>query len=235
MGDLYLIRHAQASFGKPDYDELSDLGLTQARLLADFFERTGRSFDALYCGEMKRHRDTAAALSQKPALFTGNPAPRLLSEFNEFDMATVVNRQLPLLLREKPSLEADLEKLFTDPHILYQVLNLSLSRWINNPEGLEGVETWPAFTRRVLDGLLKIIREAGRGKTIALVTSGGPLAALLQKALSLSDLEAIDLAWQIRNASVSTFKFSEDRFTLASYNSVAHLELQRDPSLITYR
>jgi hypothetical protein len=61
------------------------------------------------------------------------------------------------------------------------------------------------------------------------------LTALLQKALSLSDLEAIDLAWQVRNASVSTFKFSEDRFTLASYNSVAHLELQRDPSLITYR
>jgi broad specificity phosphatase PhoE len=235
MGDLYLIRHAQASFGKPDYDELSDLGLTQARLLADFFERTGRSFDALYCGEMKRHRDTAAALSQKPALFTGNPAPRLLSEFNEFDLATVVNRQLPLLLREKPSLEADLEKLFTDPHILYQVLNLSLSRWINNPEGLEGVETWPAFTRRVREGLSRIIRESGKGKTVALVTSGGPLAALLQKALSLPDLDAVDLAWQIRNASVSTFKFSEERLTLSSYNSVAYLELQRDPSLITYR
>jgi broad specificity phosphatase PhoE len=235
MGDLYIIRHAQASFGKPDYDELSELGLHQSRLLADFFEQTGRAFDALYCGEMKRHRDTAAALSQRPVLFSGDPAPRLLSEFNEFDMATVVNIQLPLLIREKPSLEADLQKLFTHPHILYRVLNLSLSRWINNPEGVEGVETWPAFTRRVREGLDRIIRESGKGKTVALVTSGGPLAALLQKALSLPDLDAVDLAWQIRNASVSTFKFTEQRFTLSSFNSVAFLELQRDPSLITYR
>jgi hypothetical protein len=45
----------------------------------------------------------------------------------------------------------------------------------------------------------------------------------------------VDLAWQIRNASVSTFKFSEQRFTLSSFNSVAYLEMQRDPSLITYR
>ena len=29
MGDLYLIRHAQASFGKPDYDELSELGFSR--------------------------------------------------------------------------------------------------------------------------------------------------------------------------------------------------------------
>jgi broad specificity phosphatase PhoE len=235
MGDLYLIRHAQASFGKPDYDELSERGFYQARLLADFFEQTGRTFEALYCGEMKRHRDTAAALSQKPALFSGNPEPRLLPEFNEFDMAMVVNLQLPRLIREKPSLEAELENLFTDPHVLYQVLNLTLSRWINNPEGLEGVETWPAFTRRVREGLNRIIRESGKGKTVALVTSGGPLAALLQKALSLPDLDAVDLAWQIRNASVSTFKFTEQRFTLSSYNSVAYLELQRDSSLITYR
>jgi broad specificity phosphatase PhoE len=235
MGDLYLIRHAQASFGKPDYDELSELGFRQARLLADFFEQTGRSFETLYCGEMKRHRDTARALSQKPALFSGSPELRLLPEFNEFDMATVVNLQLPRLIREKPSLEAELDNLFTDPHVLYRVLNLSLSRWINNPEGLEGVETWPAFTRRVREGLARIIRESGKGKTVALVTSGGPLAALLQKALSLPDLDAVDLAWQIRNASVSTFKFSEQRFTLASFNSVAYLELQRDPALITYR
>lgn len=129
----------------------------------------------------------------------------------------------------------DIEKLFTDSHALYRILNLTLSRWIDNPEGLEGVETWPAFTRRVFGGLRRIIQESGRGRTIALVTSGGPLAALLQKALNIPDMAAIDLAWQIRNASVSTFKFSEDRFTLASFNSVAHLEIHCDPGLITYR
>ncbi|MBI5585697.1 MAG: histidine phosphatase family protein [Deltaproteobacteria bacterium] len=235
MGDLYVVRHAQASFGKPDYDQLSELGFRQAGLLTEFLAQTGLRFEALYSGEMKRHLDTAQALVPRLNPDAAGAGLRIRAEFNEFDLAAVVNFQLPLLIRENPQLGQDMEALFTDPRALYRILNLSISRWINNPEGLAGVETWPAFTQRVWGGLEQIIRESGRGRTVALVTSGGPLAALLQKALNIPDLSAIDLAWQIRNASVSTFKFSVDRFSLASFNSVAHLEIRRDPALVTYR
>jgi broad specificity phosphatase PhoE len=235
MGDLYVVRHAQASFGKPDYDQLSELGFRQADLLADFLRQTGLQFEALYSGEMKRHVDTARALLSRLEPVSAAAGLRTRPEFNEFDMASVVNLQLPLLIRENPALGRDIDALFTDPHALYRILNITLARWINNPEGVEGVETWPAFTQRVWRGLASITGEAGRGRTIALVTSGGPLAALLQKALNIPDMSAIDLAWQIRNASVSTFKFSAGRFSLASFNSVAHLEIHRDPALITYR
>ena len=37
MSTLYMIRHGQASFGKEDYDKLSDGGLRQARILAHHF------------------------------------------------------------------------------------------------------------------------------------------------------------------------------------------------------
>jgi broad specificity phosphatase PhoE len=235
MGDLYVVRHAQASFGKPDYDQLSDLGFRQAGLLAEFAEQTGLQFAALYSGEMKRHIDTARALLPRLNPDAAGTGVSILPEFNEFDLAAVVNLQLPILIRENPSLGQDMEALFTDPRALYRILNLTIARWINNPEGVEGVETWPSFTQRVWRGLEKITQEAGRGRTIALVTSGGPLAALLQKALQVPHLAAIDLAWQIRNASVSTFKFSTGRFSLASFNSVAHLEIHRDPALVTYR
>jgi broad specificity phosphatase PhoE len=235
MGDLYVVRHAQASFGKPDYDQLSELGFRQGDLLAAFMEQTGLRFEAVYSGEMKRHVDTARALLPRLNPDRVGSGLRLRPEFNEFDMASVVNLQLPILIQENPALGTDIDALFTDPHALYRILNITLARWINNPEGVEGVETWPAFTRRVWRGLDQITGEAGRGRTIALVTSGGPLAALLQKALHIPDLSAIDLAWQIRNASVSTFKFSPGRFSLASFNSVAHLEIQKDHTLITYR
>jgi hypothetical protein len=35
MGVLYLVRHAQASFLEPNYDKLSTLGETQARVLGN--------------------------------------------------------------------------------------------------------------------------------------------------------------------------------------------------------
>ena len=39
MSELILIRHAQASFGHENYDNLSKLGHDQAALLGSFFEK----------------------------------------------------------------------------------------------------------------------------------------------------------------------------------------------------
>ena len=61
------------------------------------------------------------------------------------------------------------------------------------------------------------------------------MSAILKMALSLSDRETIQLSWQVRNASVSTFKYNRDRLTLSSFNNVAHLELSGEPELLTYR
>ncbi len=48
MSMIYLIRHGQASFGRENYDRLSDLGKRQARILAEFLLRTGFLPDAVY-------------------------------------------------------------------------------------------------------------------------------------------------------------------------------------------
>ena len=114
-------------------------------------------------------------------------------------------------------------------------MNRAILRWISDPDVGSGLETWAGFTQRVRKGINRVIEEAGQGKTVALVTSGGPISALLQIALSLSDQETIHLAWQLRNASVSIFKYNRKRLTLDSFNSVAHLEKEKDPTLITYR
>jgi hypothetical protein len=53
--------------------------------------------------------------------------------------------------------------------------------------------------------------------------------------LSLSDRETVQLSWQVKNASVSTFKYNRDRLTLSSFNNVAHLEISGEPGLVTYR
>ena len=44
MSLVYLVRHAQASFGARDYDRLSELGRQQARWLGDYFAGRGLRF-----------------------------------------------------------------------------------------------------------------------------------------------------------------------------------------------
>ena len=48
MGVIYLVRHAQASFGTADYDRLTPIGFTQAELLGAYFARRKIRFDAVY-------------------------------------------------------------------------------------------------------------------------------------------------------------------------------------------
>jgi len=235
LGELYVIRHAQASFGQADYDRLSELGFRQARLLEAFFSRIGTRFQSIYSGSLKRQVDTAEPLRSCFRPDVPQQELSLLPEFNEYDSSAVIRTQLPHLIREDPSLEQDLPRLQSDRRALQRILDRSLSRWMSAPEESEGLETWPAFNRRVQEGIARILSENGPGKTVALVTSGGPLSAILKMALSLSDRETIQLSWQVRNASVSTFKFNRERLTLSSFNNVAHLEINREPELLTYR
>ena len=58
MSELHLVRHAQASFGSANYDQLSDLGHQQSRLLGDYFQRRNMTFDRLIVGDMHRHHQT---------------------------------------------------------------------------------------------------------------------------------------------------------------------------------
>ena len=61
---------------------------------------------------------------------------------------------------------------------------------------------------------------------------GFPDAHLMHLALGTSFETTLELVWQVRNASLTEFMFTEGRFTLSTFNSVAHL---REPELWTYR
>ena len=60
---LWLVRHGQASFGKSDYDNLSELGHEQAYLLGKDLARRGVTPELLVSGSMKRHRQTLAEMA----------------------------------------------------------------------------------------------------------------------------------------------------------------------------
>ena len=62
MGQLYLVRHGQASFGKANYDELSRLGEQQAYWLGEYFQSLSLNFDRVVTGTLQRQQDTAKHL-----------------------------------------------------------------------------------------------------------------------------------------------------------------------------
>jgi broad specificity phosphatase PhoE len=49
MGQLYLIRHGQASFGAEDYDNLSELGHQQAQQLGAYFKQKNLYMNPCKC------------------------------------------------------------------------------------------------------------------------------------------------------------------------------------------
>ena len=59
MGNVFMIRHGQASAFEENYDRLSTLGERQARLLGETWARRGFKPDRVFTGPRMRHERTA--------------------------------------------------------------------------------------------------------------------------------------------------------------------------------
>jgi broad specificity phosphatase PhoE len=229
---LYVIRHGQASFGKGDYDRLSDLGKEQARILGSYLNGQAISFDAAYCGAMQRQQDTAglalAGMDSPPEL-------TVLPQINEYDSEAIMEALLPGLVEDEPGLGKLVPKLRSDRRAFQALYEATMLRWISGRYEVGFAETWQGFHERLAKGIAQVRAENGRGRTAALFTSGGPISGVMKLALDLSDEVALRLTWVIRNASVSSFYYDHERLTLSQFNRTGHLERAGDPELITYR
>jgi broad specificity phosphatase PhoE len=236
MSMIYMIRHGQASFGKEDYDKLSPLGTKQARILAQHLLDTGFSPDAVYSGTMARQMGTAQeVLSAYRAARRHVPRLETLSGFDEYNTASIVKALFPDMVRDDPSLNDELPKMYTSKDSFKRVFEGAMLRWVTGAFDTPEFESWGALKARVAESLQLITKTHAKGKTIAVFTSGGAIAASLAHVLGISGERAMRLNWQLVNSSESRFMYNEERITLAGFNSIAHLELAGDPTLITYR
>lgn len=236
MSMIYMIRHGQASFGKEDYDQLSSHGKRQANILAQHLVHTGFRPDAVYSGTMARQTATAQEVFSAFHI-AGRKMPELkvLSGFNEYDTVAILKALLPDMVREDPSLNEDLPKMYSSKDSFKRVFEAAMLRWVTGAFDTPEIESWEQMKARVAGSLRLLMESHGRGKTLAIFTSGGPIAASLAHVLGISGERAMRLNWQLVNSSVSRFMYNEERITLAGFNSFTHLELAGDPSLVTYR
>jgi broad specificity phosphatase PhoE len=236
MSVIYMVRHGQASFGKPNYDELSEKGAVQARILAEHFLRAHVSFDAVYAGQLVRQRDTARQLISVYRL-KGERIPELceVPEFNEYDARSVFMTYTNELIEEDPAMGEDLPNIYTDTKAFERVYEKVVRRWISGDHSRPGVTSWGEFQERVESGLQRIRQENGRRKRIIVFTSGGTLSAAVSAILELSAEHAMRIAAVIPNTSITAFLYNDERISLASFNTYSHLVLHNGGNLVTYR
>lgn len=235
MSTLFFIRHGQASFGQANYDQLTPRGYDQARLLADHLSG-GIPFDRLYTGTLERQTETAQALIDLYRT-NGIPSPpvRQSEAFNEYDSEAVCRALIPELLEEDPGMAPRVENMFNDNRSFQAVFETVMLRWVAGAYHSQGLPRWDAFKSRLNSQIDEILAVDGRGRRIAVFTSGGPIAVTVQRALQLSDAATMRVNWQLINASVTRFKCTPAAIMLATFNEHAHLEQGAGSGMVTYR
>lgn len=235
MGKLWLIRHGQASFGSDDYDALSETGFRQAEITGRHFARAGIWFDAACTGSLRRQQETARTARVFQEGIPIFPEPAIMEQFNEYDFIKIINSQLPQMIDEDPSIRQESKSIFDDHDVFVKLFSIMFTRWLSGRYDIPGVETFRQYQQRIMDGIHTLIHEYGPGKQIAVFTSGGVIGALLQMVMNLSPTITMETGWQIRNASVTALAYRDTDLVLSCFNSIAHLEAENDPDLITFR
>jgi broad specificity phosphatase PhoE len=231
---LYLVRHAQASFGGADYDRLSDVGRRQAALLGDWWKRTGVRLNGVATGSQLRHRQSAEACLQ--AMGETGITPEIDPELNEYDHDDVLRRHRPDL-GDAAALQRFLAGEKEPRRAFHRVFAAAVERWVGGAHDADYREPWPAFRARCAGALEALaLRAQGEGRVAtAVFTSGGPITVVCQVALGIPDARILDLNWALLNAGVTQVRSRSSGLRLSQFNSVSHLDLACDASLITYR
>ncbi len=230
MGVVYLIRHGQASFGAANYDQLSQVGERQARVLGQTLRARSPQLDAAYAGAMQRHRQTA-----EPALTAWTSAPPLQvhAGFNEFDHQEVLVRFKPAYAN-RLLLAADMARTLQPRKAFQAAFDAAAARWLSGAHDDEYAEPWPVFRERCVTALHDVIAALGPSRTAAVFTSGGTISAILQHLLGLPDDRVFALNRTLVNCGVTKLVYGANGTYVSTWNEHSHLEGDAG-ALLTYR
>ncbi len=240
MSRLICIRHAQASFGAADYDQLSELGYEQSAHLGDYMAGEAIAIDKIYIGPLKRHRQTYETV-RKSYQDQGQslPDPEVLSGLAEHRGPEILRAAMPQLIDTYPEVKGWHDDTVNHPERKirnhFRVFNFFMMRWATDNIDFDlSVEhqDWQTFKKEVTGALQTIISADSRGVTAAAFTSGGTISAIMGYALEMQDdARIIEMNDSVINTSMSEFKYSEGRMSLHRFNLTPHLKKKE---LITY-
>ena len=205
MSHVTLVRHGQANSAartEGDYDRLSDLGHQQAAWLGEHFRDAGETFARAYCGTLRRHAETAAAMGAEDLVID----PRL-NELEYFTLSQLLEQQQGVAIpRDREGFLRHMPRVFSE---------WQAGRIDNPPESFEAFET---RTREALDEI-----AAGEGRALV-VTSGGLIGMAIRIVMGLDVTAMSHLCLAIENSSVHRLHPMPTGLALVQFNALPHLE-----------
>lgn len=235
MSALYLVRHGQASFGSSNYDVLSETGIVQAQVLGRHLAAKGLRIGGWVSGTLQRQRHTAEhALT---ALGDSERRHEIDPRFDEFDHTLLAARILPKLAQRDPQVADYLAGRINRREHFQQIFEKTVEAWTSGEDWGAEVESWTGFAARVTAGIEDLMQRSERGMNWIVVTSGGPITAVLAQVLELAPRPAFRMNWQIVNASITKIQFSGGgaRRSVGYFNNYSYLQDGADRRLITLR
>jgi len=198
MGELYLVRHGQANSAatsEADYDHLSDLGHTQARLLGQWMRDHEAPFDLTLSGTLRRHRETAQGMGYAP--------DRLDARLNEMEYFALM-RDMQTHHGVAPP---------QSPEDFARHMPQTLAAW--EQATVDGSEPFAAFQDRILNALSEATKP---DKRVLCVTSGGVIAMVMRGALGLNTDQMAHVLLPIYNTSLHKFRIHAEGTFLTAFN-----------------
>ncbi|WP_298815371.1 histidine phosphatase family protein [Chloroflexus sp.] len=212
MTIVYLIRHGETDWnmegrwqGHIDVP-LNEIGYRQARLLANRLARDGVQFQAIYSSDLSRAYQTAweiGAVLKVPVQLL--PA---LREIDTGEWSGLTTNEV------RDRFPAEWEQIM---------------QGVDLPRG--GGETTAALRRRVVTAVEAMVAQH-RGKTLAFVTHGGCIRALLAHAENFHDTN-FGRYPHIGNTSVTVLEIGYKHWRVKTVNDMQHLEVEHLPELVS--
>ena len=206
MSHITLIRHGQANAHaktEGDYDRLSSLGHQQSVWLGDYLRANQQHHVRLYCGTLRRHRETATGM----AMGLERIEDARLNELEYFTMARAFETEHGVA---QP----------TDPSQFVHHFPKVLHAW--QEDRIDGApEPFAAFETRIRS----VLAEIGEGEGPALVvTSGGVISMAMRLHLGLDIPAMANMALAIMNSSMHRLYPVGGTWSPVMFNAVPHLE-----------
>lgn len=232
MGRLLLVRHGQASALSSDYDQLSQLGREQSRLLATHFDRFEIVPDRVLVGPRRRHAQTHEETISAMRVKAHWPAPERVPELDEHHAVQLVVHLGPTLHAREDELGSLARAAYGGDGDVKRAMGKLFAHvipaWVRGDLAHPEVESFLDFEARV--AAFVNAARAYDGTTVAF-TSGGAISAAVALAQGLDRERTLDVMWHLLNASITELVIRDGRITLAALNATPHLT---EPRLLTH-
>lgn len=247
MTTILLARHGQASFGQENYDQLSELGSKQARLLGQHYARTNRQIDAVFSGSLVRQKDSAqhflstyqSSVGTDKAIMDPSAHDSFIIEaFNEFNHKDVFIKSNPAF-SSPAAIATELAKFDKPKERLGELFHLAMQRWHAGDNDEDYIESWSQFNIRAQSALQELQHRVAQlnlsqdypsktDRTVLVFTSGGVIAAITANLLQQGSQTAYQINKSLINTGVTAITLSGQKPSdqmphLLSLNEYSHL------------